>query len=254
MTSPSFTVNIQKGGALLSDTRRLVEVWDLGESPEVNLRRIANENLLGKATRRRLDDVLLRCLAPRFVAPGPHVIAAFKDLGGDQSAFVEAAFYETGRDEDLLAAFAEGPCFDWYQAGRLRVTIDDTTAWLAEQTTAGALQEWSPTVRTKVGRGLLAALRDFGVLDGATIKRFATPHLSLRGFAYVAFRLHEQGASSASIESSQVWRRWLLSRDRVDDLLHQATRAGVLTYGRAGTAIRIDWHVSTIEEAIRAAA
>ncbi len=254
MTSPSFTVNIQKGGALLSDTRRLVEVWDLADSPEANLRRIADGNLLGKATRRRLDDVLLRCLAPRFVVPGPHVIAALKDLSGDPSAFVEAAYYETSRDESLLAAFAEGPGFGWYQAGRVRVAIDETTAWLAEQTTAGALPEWSPTVRTKVGRGILAALRDFGVLDGATNKRFATPYLSLRGFAYVAFRLHEQGASSTTIESSQVWRRWLLNRDRVDDLLHQATQAGVLTYGRAGTAVRIDWHVSTIEEAIRAAA
>jgi hypothetical protein len=182
------------------------------------------------------------------------VIAALKDLSSDQNAFVEAAYYETSRDEDLLALFAEGPCFDWYQAGRLRITIDDTTAWLAEQTTAGTLPEWSPTVRTKVGRGLLAALRDFGILDGATIKRFAMPHLSLRGFAYAAFRLHEQGASSTSIESSRVWRRWLLSRDRVDDLLYQATQAGVLTYGRAGTSIRIDWHVSSVEEAIRAAA
>jgi hypothetical protein len=254
MTTPSFTVNIQKGGALLNDVHRLVEMWDLAESAEVNLRCIADENLLGKATRRRLDDVLLRCLAPRFVEPGPHVIVALKDLLGDHSAFAEAAYYETSRDEDLLAAFVEGPCFDWYQAGRLRVTIDDTTAWLAEQATAGTLPEWSPTVRTKVGRGLLAALRDFGVLDGARIKRFATPRLSLRGFAYVAFRLHEQGASSTSIESSQVWRRWLLSPDRVDDLLHQAAQAGVLTYGRAGTAVRIDWHVSSVEEAIRAAA
>jgi hypothetical protein len=254
MTKTSFTVNIQKGGALLPDARRLVEVWDLAEPGDVNLRHVADGNLLGKATRRRLDDVLLRCLAPRLVAPGPQVMAALKDLLGNQSAFAEAAYYETSRDEELLAAFAEGLCFELYHAGRLRITIDDTTAWLAEQTTAGVLPEWSPIVRTKVGRGLLAALRDFGVLDGATIKRFATPHLSLGGFAYVAFRLHEQGTSSASIESSRVWRRWLLSRDRVDDLLHQATQAGVLTYGRAGTAVRIDWHVGSVEEAVRAAA
>lgn len=254
MTTASFTVNIQKGGALLNDVHRLVEMWNPFESTDVNLRRIADENLLGKATRRRLDDVLLRCLVPRFVTPGPQVIAALKDLLRDQSAFVDAAYYETSRDEDLLAVFVEGPCFDWYQVGRLRVTIDDTTAWLAEQATAGTLPEWSPTVRTKVGRGLLAALRDFGVLNGARIKRFATPRLSLRGFAYVAFRLREQGASSTSIESSRVWRRWLLGPERVDDFLHQAAQAGVLTYSRAGTAVRIDWHVSSVEEAIRATA
>lgn len=254
MTALAFTVNIQKGGALLPDARRLVEVWDSADCADANLRRIADENLLGKATRRRLDDVLLRCLAPRFVAPGPHVIAALKDLLGDHRAFVEAAYYETSRDETLLAAFAEGPCFGWYDAGRSRVTIEDTTAWLAEQTTAGVLPEWSPTVRIKVGRGLLAALRDFQVLEGATIKRFAAPSLSLRGFAYVAFRLHEEGASSTSLASSHVWHRWLLSPTRVDDLLHQAARAGVLTYGSAGSTVRIDWHVDSVGEAIRVAA
>jgi len=254
MTAPAFTVNIQKGGALLPDARRLVEVWDLSDTADANLRRVADDNLLGKTTRRRLDDVLLRCLVPRFVAPGPHVIAALKQLLADHRAFVEAAYYETSRDERLLAAFAEGPCFEWYQAGRSRVTIEGAMSWLGEQAAAGVLPEWSPTVRTKVGRGLLAALRDFGVLEGATLKRFAAPQLSLRGFAYVAFRLHEQGASSTTVVTSSVWRRWLLDSVRVEDLLHQAARAGLLTYGSAGTAIRIDWHVASVEEAIRVAA
>lgn len=254
MRAPAFTVNIQKGGALLPDARRLVEVWDLSESADANLARVAGGNLLGKATRRRLDDVLLRCLVPRFVTPGPQVIAALKQLLGDHRAFVEAVYFETSRDEILLAAFAEGPCFAWYEAGRARVTIDDTVTWLVEQASAGVLPEWSPAVRTKVGRGLLAALRDFQVLEGATVKRFAPPQLSVRGFAYVAFRLHEQGASSTAIVTSPVWRRWLLGPDRVDDLLHQAARTGVLTYGSAGTAVRIDWNVGTLEESVRAAA
>lgn len=254
MTIPAFTVNIQKGGALLPDTRRLIETWDLGETADANLQRITEGNLLGKPTRRRLDDVLLRLLVPRFVQPGPQVIVALKQLLGDPRAFAEAAYYETSRDEQLLAAFAERRCFTWYEAGRSRVSIEDTIAWLSEQAAEGVLPQWSPTVHTKVGRGLLAALRDFGVLEGATVKRIAPPHLSPKGFAYVAFRLHEQGASSVSLAASPVWRRWLLRHDRIDDLLHDATRAGLLTYANAGTAVRIDWHVSSVEEAIRAAA
>ncbi len=109
MTAPAFTVNIQKGGALLPDARRLVEVWDVSEPAEVNVRRVADENLLGKTTRRRLDDVLLRCLAPRFVEPGPHVVAALKRLLPDHRAFIEAAYYETSRDERLLAALPQPP-------------------------------------------------------------------------------------------------------------------------------------------------
>lgn len=254
MTTPTYTVNIQKGGALLPDARRLIEVWDLSETVDANLDRVASENLLGKATRRRADDILLRCLSPRFVAPGTHVIAALRQLIPDRRAFLEAAYYETSRDEALLAAFAEGPLSAWYKAGRARVTIEGATAWLLEQTTTGVLPEWSPTVRTKVARGLLAALRDFEVLEGATIKRFAPPQLSARGFAYVAFRLREEGSSSAAIVASRAWRRWLLTADRVDDLFHQVARAGVLTYATAGTAVRIDWHVDSVAEAISVAA
>jgi hypothetical protein len=182
------------------------------------------------------------------------VIAALRRLLPDHRAFTEAAYYETSRDESLLAAFAEDACFAWYNSGRIQVTIDDATAWLADQSGAGAIPEWSPTVRTKVGRGLLAALRDFQVLEGAVNKRFAAPRLSVRGFAYVAYRLHQQGASSIGIASSRVWRRWLLHEERVQDLLHQCTRSGVLTYGAAGTAVRIDWHVDSVEEAVRVAA
>ncbi len=120
--------------------------------------------------------------------------------------------------------------------------------------TLGALPEWSPVVRTKVGRGLLAALRDFQVLGGTTIIRFTSPLLSLRGFTYVAFRLHDQGGSSTNIATSEVWRRWMLGPERVDDLFHQAARSGVLAYSTAGTAVRIDWHVGSVEEAIPAAA
>ncbi len=92
--------------------RRLVEVWQPDLSSETNLQRIADGNLLGKATRRRLDDVLLRILAPRFVAPGPQVLATLHEMSRDHRAFLEAVYYETSRDEAVLAAFAEGPCFD----------------------------------------------------------------------------------------------------------------------------------------------
>ena len=182
MTTSRFTVNIQKGGALLSDAQRLVEVWDMSEDAHVNLRRVAEGNLLGKATRRRLDDILLRSLVPRFVAPGTHVIAALKPLLGDHQAFVEAAYYETSRDETLLAAFAEGPCFTWYEAGRFRVTIDDTTAWLSEQAAAGALPGIVADGAHQGRPGTARCSSRLSGPPGAAMKWFAPPKLSVRGF------------------------------------------------------------------------
>lgn len=250
----AYTVNIQKGGALLEDSRRLVEAWDLSDSPEENLERIASANLLGKATRRRADDILMRILRPRLVSAGPQVMEALKELLGHDRALTEALYFEAANDDALLAAFAEGPLFDWYEAGRTGVAIDDVTNWLASEWANGRAPDWSPTVRTKVGRGLLAALRDFGVLDGAVKKSFAAPRMSLAGFCYVAYRLHEGGASSRRVAENRVWRRWLLDSGHIEDLFAQASRADVLSYGSVGSTIRIDWHVHRLEEAVRVAA
>lgn len=75
-----------------------------------------------------------------------------------------------------------------------------------------------------------------------------------RGFAYVAWREHEQGASSRALVTTRVWRRWLLDQDRVLHLFGQAARLGVLRFSSAGSAVRIDWVASSLEEVTRAAA
>lgn len=246
--------NIQKGGALLADCRRVVEEWDNEMTPQENLTRIADENLLAKASRARTDDVLLRIIGPRLVAPGPHVIPALKNLLTEPRVFTEACYYEAARDDALLAAFAEGPLWSWWQTGRVGVGIEDVTGWLAALAKEGRTPAWSDSVRTKAARGLLAALRDFGILRGGTRKEIAPPAMSPRGFAYVAWREHEQGASSRALAASPVWRRWLLEPDRVLDLFGQAARIGVLRFSSAGSAVRVDWMAGSLAEVTGAAA
>jgi len=249
-----YTANIQKGGAMLDDTRRLIEVWDDTADSEDNLRRIADTNLLGKQSRKRTDDILLRILRPRYVAPSAELVPALRSLRNDPRAFREACYYETAREEDLLAAFAEGPLFVFYSAGRVGVTVEDAKNWLESLTKAGQLPDWTDTVRTKVARGLLAALRDFGVLKGAVRKEFNPPGMSARGFAYVAFREHQRGASARALVESRVWRRWLLDGRWVSDLLTQIDQLGLLHYARAGSAVRIDWRAASLKEVVHAAA
>jgi hypothetical protein len=249
-----LTSNIQKGGALLDDCRRVVEVWDADRDPSQNLARIADENLLAKASRARTDDVLRRVIGPRLVEPGEHVIPALKGFLADRRAFTEACYYETARDEAMLAIFAEGALWSWWQEGRVGVRVDDVTAWLATLEHQGRIPVWSDSVRLKTARGLLAALRDFGILRGLQHKEIAPPAMSPRGFVYVAWREHEQGASSRALATSPVWRRWLLEPDRVADLFAQVARLGLLRFSSAGSAVRVDWLVGSLAEVTGAAA
>ncbi len=250
----AFTSNIQKGGALLDDARRIVEVWDLGRDETWNLTRISEQNLLAKPSRARADDVLLRVLRPRLVEPGQQVIAALKQLLSSPRGFADAYYFEASRDDALLAAFAEGPLFEWWERGRLGVDVESVASWLADLAEHGETPPWTEAIRTKVARGLLAALRDFGILSGAVRKEFTSPSLSIAGFGYIAFRLHEEGASSRALLASPVWRRWLLDPAHVTELFHEAERQGLWRYSSAGSAVRVDWLQGTLSEAVCAVA
>lgn len=254
MSSGTFTGNIQKGGALLEDCRRVVEVWDPTKDEASNLSRIVDQGLLAKRSRTRAEDVIRRIIRPRLIEPGPHVIPALKNFLSDPQSFREACYFETARDETLLAAFAEDPLFEMWTDGRIGVTIQDVVDWQVKLTATKQLPTWTDTVRIKVARGILAALRDFGILAGENSKTILPPSLSPSGFSYVAWRLHEGGGSSWSLSTSSVWRRWLLDPTRVSELFRQASGLGVMSVSAAGSAVRIDWRAHDLQEVTSAVA
>ncbi|HEV3003914.1 MAG TPA: BrxA family protein, partial [Pirellulales bacterium] len=55
---PPYSSKIIKAGALLADTKTLLAHWDLRDSVQGNVDRVRRENLFGKASRSRVEDVL----------------------------------------------------------------------------------------------------------------------------------------------------------------------------------------------------
>ena len=53
-----YTSRIIKAGALLSDTKLLLESWDETSDVKSNLERIRRENIFGKTSRSRVEDIL----------------------------------------------------------------------------------------------------------------------------------------------------------------------------------------------------
>src|SRR5438105_5056330 len=53
-----YASKIIKAGALLADTKMLLEHWDLEADVPANLQRMLKENLFGKASRSRIEDIL----------------------------------------------------------------------------------------------------------------------------------------------------------------------------------------------------
>jgi hypothetical protein len=245
-----YDTRIIKGGALLDDTRRFLEAWNVQHGPAENLDHIRASGALGKRSRSRAAAVLA-ILRRRLVGAGEGVVATLRLLREDARAFREACYYEAAHSDPLLAAFAAEALFGWHQSGRSPVTVADAVAWLAD---AGRTPSWTEPTRARVGQGLLSALRDFGLLEGAVKKRIAPPRLSPRGFAYVAVRERGQHPSGRALLQAPVWRRYLLGAEDVRALFLEADRLKVLRFSEAGSAVRIDWLIAGLEEVPRVVA
>jgi hypothetical protein len=135
-----FTTRIIKGGALLPETRRMLEVWEDEMPIDANLDRIRTFNLLGQPSRKRTEDTL-QILRQRFIDPGEWLLPVLRVLTSDSSAFRDACYFEATRNDYLLAYTAEqirsggkppvaGLCTDFFPP------IETLASWRARLTSA----------------------------------------------------------------------------------------------------------------------
>lgn len=264
-----YTANLMKIGAMLPETLTLLRAWD-GESRDAFTRRMLETNLVGKTTRVRVADLLQRVFWRRFPLDGNPSLAdasAFVrcDGGADASRLV-VLYHAAAADPllyDLLMALsgrdAEGS-FDQEPASRLRdrataglLATEDVVAYIRERGGAD-IRDWSPNTMKRTARGALAALRDFGVLNGRAPKslnsRLSVP---LTAFLYVAHALRAEVSGARALALSPHWGVFLLTPEDVDLLFLEAHAAGHLRYYRLSDVWRIEWlhpNLSALVEAL----
>jgi hypothetical protein len=96
-------------------------------------------------------------------------------------------------------------------------------------------------VSCKVARGLLAALRDFGLLKGAVKKRIAPVYLPIESFAFLALARRLAGVPAAEAVGDPVWRLFQLGDGGAEHCFVEAHQRGLLGYHAAGSVRRIDF-------------
>ena len=83
--------------------------------------------------------------------------------------------------------------------------------WVDEGKTTG---HWSETTITRISQGLLSALRDFGVLQGAVNKKIAPAFLPTEAFAYIVFYLKQHQPSGAKLIELPDWKLFFMHTGR----------------------------------------
>lgn len=247
---PPYSSKIIKAGALIGDTKTLLLHWNVGASVAENLGRVQRENIFGKASRSRVEDILAvfrqRYLSDESVTRALVTLVRAKF----PAAALDRLFYFHSAQSDRLLHDAVVEILAPMQAqGISEIGLWDIERplndWVKEGKTAGP---WGEITLRRVAQELLAALRDFGVLQGASKKRIAPAFLPIEAFAYIAFYLKQRQPSGAKLIELPDWKLFSLPSNGVERLLFEAHQRELLDYHVAGSVSRLTFPANTLEE------
>jgi len=244
-----LTTRLQKGGALLPDMRLLVSAWSEEMSKGDPIPLLAKS--LPKSTQARVRDTFVRAFRPRFIAGSPpnswRWLRVLEDLRADIQVIRPFYYWLTARAEPALYDFVSEVVYSRSRSTDREIRIEEAASWLTSRVRASG-KMWTPLVTRKVARGMLAALRDFGILEGAVRKRIAPARLPPETCALIAFCLHDMGITGRELVRHPDWRLFLLGETGVEHLLLECHQHGWLRFESAGNLYRTEFPEGSFKE------
>jgi hypothetical protein len=251
VTQPSkYSSKIIKAGALLPDTRTMLAHWDEACSVADNLERLRRENVFGKASRSRVEDILA-IFRQRYFGQAETGTALITLAHGALSAasLNQVLYFYAVQADPLLHDIVTEFLYPRQMDGRTDIHARDMQQVIAQWVDEGkTTTRWSDTTIIRVGREVMATLRDFGILEGANHKRLAAVHVPIEVFAYVAFLLHHHRPSSTQLLNHPEWQLFLLHHSMVERLFIEAHQERLLEYYAAGSLVRITFPTDSLVE------
>lgn len=227
---------------MIDESITLLREWWPGEDSASFAERVVRENIVGKTSRNRIRDLLSRIFFRRFPGPVANNLHTLLETRLSDRDLHLLLLYHTALADDLLYDFVTAHLFDLLTRGRVYMDTADGIQFINNLTAQGLITPpWSEQITMKTSRGLLAACRDFGLLEGHNRKQFAHLHLPYSVFLYIAYSLRDRELPASQILSHPDWRLFLLEEDQVERHLLNAHQNGDLRYEAAGGIKRLDW-------------
>ncbi len=248
--APLYTSRIIKASALIADTRLLLAEWDTTRPAAENLDRVRRQNVLGKASRSRIEDILVIFRQRYFDDPDVGGALVTLAQGDAPSGWIDPLLYFFAVQNDrVLHDLVTEVLYDRQLAGLSDIPADvinrQLRNWAMEGKTAS---RWADSTIQVMRRLSLAALRDFGVLQGRIHKRITPIYLPTPAFAVIAHWLHRREGSGDRTLHSDDWKLFFLPVAGVERLFIEAHQEHLLTYHAAGSVVRIDFPATSLTE------
>jgi hypothetical protein len=215
-----------------------------------NVNRAQRDNIFGKASRSRVEDILA-IFRQRYLTEDTVTRALVTLVKGKfpTAALDRLLYFHSARADKLLHDAVTEILVPRQAQGLVDINVLEfhrsLAKWVDEGKTTG---HWSESTITRISQGLLSALRDFGVLQGAVNKKIAPAYFPIEAFAYVVFYLKQHQPSGVKLIELPDWKLFFLSREGVERFLFEAHQRELLEYHVAGSVTRLTFPAETLQE------
>ncbi len=250
MTEAIYTSRIIKATALITDTKTLLASWDLTRDISANFDHARRANIFGKASRSRVEDILNIFRQRYFEDPqvGLALVALVQGQAPGQWIDPLLYYYSVQNDETLRDIVLE-VVSPRRMRGQTDLTPEHVTSvvrtWIADGKTT---TRWGEETIKRVVRHSIAALRDFGILQGKATKSITPLYLPVESFTFLAFEMWRKLRSGEMVLHSPDWNLYFLPTQGVERFFLEAHQDRLLEYHAAGSMIRLEFPVSSLVE------
>ncbi|HNT24175.1 MAG TPA: DUF1819 family protein [Anaerolineales bacterium] len=253
MTDALYTSRLIKATALIPDTKALLAAWDLSQDWRTNFDNARRMNIFGKASRARIEDIL-NIFRQRYF-DDPEVGQALVTLvqGHVPANWVDPLlyYYSVQNDRTLRAIILE-VVTPRLLSGYTDVTLEHVQRalrdWVAEGKT---VDKWGEETLVRVARHSLAALRDFGILQGKATKSITPLYLPVEAFTFLAYEIWRKDHAGDKALHSAEWNLFFLPIQGVERFFLEAHQERLLAYYAAGSVVRLEFPVNSLVEVAR---
>ena len=257
-TTPRYTTNLSKAQGMVPETLELLELWQPGMSVSELKARVRSMGALGKATQVRVDDVVGRAFAQRFLIEKgkPAEWLRFLLLRNTPRALLrQLTLVYTARANRVLHDFIREEFWVKYSSKSGEVTKQDALEFVGRAIRRGEIERrWSEHTMDRVARDLLGTLADFELIANNRFGcRQIRPMLILpETVLFLAYDLHLSGVEDDALLRHPDWGLFGRGPADVVSLLEKASTHGHLFVQHAGSFVRVEWKYKSMEEMLDA--
>lgn len=248
---PLYDTNLLKATGLVQETLVLLEAYQPTMQKEEFSKRVIANDLLGKATQSRVNDILNRSFYRRYVLAGEEVVAALKHLQSNHVGFEvlnQLFLVYTCRANSILADFIQQIYWPKVAMSETTIRTSDPIEFIHQSMDNGHIETtWTDTTIVRVGRHISTCLNDFRLIErNKTIRHFSPSD------ATINFLLHEghfKGLADMQLLQMPDWAVLGLSTNDLIRRINQLAQRGHFIAQYSGELLTISWFYQSLEAA-----